>query len=279
MHAQTLKNEMSVNVRVEKIDTRTSTRKTVKEPVATEAPLNLFVNDEYVITLLATPRLQKELALGWLFTEGVLKSLDEIKKVVKNQDYVKVITRHPINEERLQAVGVTRIMTTACGLSTSKFLRTMIDKKKQVVKSNHKTEANGIVRMVQELDKSELYRSTWGVHVAALFEKGKLVAFAEDVGRHNAADKAIGIAIQSKVNFSRSVLVSSGRQPADMVLKAANVGIPIVVSIAGPIRSGIIAAEKTGVTLVCFDKHQEIKVYTHSSRILLGRGKAMELSF
>jgi len=96
-------NEMSVNVRVEKIDTRTSSRKMVKEPVATEAPLNLFVNDEYVITLLATPRLHKELALGWLFTEGVLKSLDEIKKVVKNQNYVKVITRHPINEERLQA--------------------------------------------------------------------------------------------------------------------------------------------------------------------------------
>jgi formate dehydrogenase assembly factor FdhD len=71
---------MSVVVRVEKIDTRTYLRKMVEEPVATEAPLNVFVNDRYVITLLATPKLQKELALGWLFTEGVLQSLDEIKK-------------------------------------------------------------------------------------------------------------------------------------------------------------------------------------------------------
>lgn len=262
---------MSVVVRVKKIDTRTYARKMVKEPVATEAPLNVFVNDKYVITLLATPKLQKELALGWLFTEGVLQSLDEIKEVVKNQDYVKVMTRQPINGETLRAVGVTRILTSACGLSVSKFLRTISEGGKQMVKSDYKVEATDIIKMVQELDSSMLYQSTWGVHVAALFEEGKLVAFAEDVGRHNAVDKAVGIAIQSKVKFSRSVLVSSGRQPADMVLKAVNMGIPIIVSIAGPIRSGIIAAEKTGATLVCFVKNQEIKIYTHAGRILLNK--------
>jgi FdhD protein len=262
---------MSIIVRVEKINIRSYTRKVVEEPVATEAPLNLFINDKYVITLLATPKMQKELALGWLFTEGVLQSLDEIKKIVINQNYIKVLTRRPINEGRLQTVGVTRIMTTACGLSASKFLKTIGEENKQRVKSNYEIEARNIVKMVQELDKSKLYQSTWGVHVAALFEDGKLVAFAEDVGRHNAADKAVGVAIQSRINFSRSVLVSSGRQPADMVLKAAKMGIPIVVSIAGPIRSGIIAAEKTGVTLVCFVRNQEVKVYTHPSRILMNK--------
>lgn len=262
---------MSVIARVEKINTRTCTRKMVEEPVATEAPLNMFVNDKYVITLLATPELQKELALGWLFTEGVLRSLDEVKEVVKNQDYVKVMTTHPINEETLRAVGVTRIITTACGLSASKFLRTISERGKQMVKSDYKVEASDVVKLVQELDKSKLHRFTGGVHVAALFEKGKLVAFAEDVGRHNTIDKVVGIAVQSKVKFFDSILVSSGRQPADMVLKAARMGIPIVVSIAGPIRSGIIAAEKTGVTLVCFVKNQEIKVYTHPSRILMNK--------
>ena len=91
------------------------------------------------------------------------------------------------------------------------------------------------------------------------------------VCRTHAVDKVVGIAIQSKVEFSNTLLVSSGRQPADMVIKAANMGIPIVVSITGPIRSGIIAAEKTGVTLVCFVKNQEIKVYTHSNRILMNK--------
>jgi FdhD protein len=262
---------MSVITRVEKINPHNGTRMTVEEPIATEAPLNLFLNEKFVITLLATPKMQKELALGWFFTEGVLQSLDEIKKVVEEQNYVEVLTRHPVNEERLQTVGVTRIMTTACGLSAGKFLTTIGEKKKKKVKSNYKVEAIDIITMVQELDKSKLHRSTSGVHVAALFEDGKLVAFAEDVGRHNAADKAVGVAIQSKVNFSRSILVSSGRQPADMVLKAAKMGIPIVVSIAGPIRSGIIAAESAGVTLVCFVTNREIKVYTHPNRILMNK--------
>jgi FdhD protein len=73
--------------------------------------------------------------------------------------------------------------------------------------------------------------------------------------------------ILSEVNFAHSVLISSGRQPADMVLKAVRMGIPIVVSKAAPICSGIIAAEKNGVTLVCFVREQHMNVYTHLNRI------------
>jgi len=95
-----------------------------------------------------------------------------------------------------------------------------------------------------------------------LFEDEKLVAFAEDVSRHNEAEKAVGVAIQSEVIFSRWILVSSGRRPADSVLKAEKMGIPLVVSIAGPIRSGIIAAESACVTFICFFTNREMQVYT-----------------
>lgn len=137
------------------------------------------------------------------------------------------------------------------------------------VLSNYKVKAGDIIKMAQKLEEGRLYQLTRGVHVATLFENERLVAFAEDVGRHNAVDKVVGIGIQSKINFSNSVLVSSGRQPADMVLKAARMGIPIVVSRTAPIRSGIIAAEKNGVTLVCFVREQGMNVYTYSSRILI----------
>jgi len=258
---------MSTIVRSEKIDIRTYNRETVEEPVAMEVPINIFVNDVYVVTLLTTPKHQKELALGWLFTEKVLRKLDEVKEVETSLDYVKVITKQPIDDEELRAAGVSRIITTACALSASKFLKT-ISGEGEKVKSKYKIKASEIAQFAKELDKSELYKSTKGVHVAALFEEGKRVAFAEDIGRHNSVDKVVGIAIQSKVNFANSVLVSSGRQPADMVLKAARMGIPVIVSIAGPIRSGIITAEKTSVTLVCFVKNNEMKIYTHADRIL-----------
>lgn len=259
---------MSVNTLVEKIDIRPNTRKMVEEPVAMEAPVNLFVNDNYVITLLATPEFKKELALGWLFDEGILQSFEDVTQVVVRPDIVNVVTKQPIPEEELRVFGVSRLLTTACGLTTQEFYGIIDGVKSTSVESKYTIRADVIVAMAQRLDEGKIFRSTGGVHVAALFEDERLVAFAEDVGRHNTIDKVIGIGIQSKVNFSNCVLVSSGRQPADMVLKAGRVGIPIVVSNAAPIRSGIMAARKKGITLACFVRDHRMNIYTHSSRIL-----------
>jgi len=261
--------EMSVNVEAKRIDLLTGTRRRIVEPVAIEAPINIYLNDRYLITLLATPQLQKELALGWLFDEGVLQSPDEIRSVAVNVNNIQVETKEPLQEERLRVVGVTRILTTACGLSARKFLKVIGEAVKASVSSDYKAKAGDIIRMLQKLeDSSELFKQTGGTHASMLFDDGELVAFAEDISRHNAIDKAIGIAFLQKADFSRCVLVSSGRQPADTVLKAAKMGIPILVSKASPIRSGIIAAEKTGVTLVCFVREHRMNVYTHPDRIL-----------
>lgn len=259
---------MSVITCAEKINVTSNTRKMVKEPVAIEAPIHIFVNDNYIITLLATPEFTKELALGWLFNEGILQSIEEVKKVVVNIDSVYVKTERSIKEDELRVFGVSRLITTACGLSANKFFRIFSKESWKLVESKYKVKADVVVEMVKKLDEDKLFKLTGGVHVAALFEEERLIALAEDVGRHNTIDKVVGIAIQLKVNFSNSVLVSSGRQPADMVLKAAKMGIPIVVSKAAPIRSGVIAAEKTGVTLACFVRNKRMNVYTHHNRIL-----------
>ncbi len=260
---------MSMRVKAERIELLTGARKKIEEPVATEVPINIYVNDRYLITLLATPKLQRELALGWLFDEGVLQSLDAIREVTVDKNDVSVKTNESLQEGKLQAVGVTRILTTACGLSISKFLKVMSETGKTSKRSDYKVKAGNIIRMIQELDnQAELFKLTGGTHASGLFEEDRLVALAEDIGRHNAIDKVIGIALQSNVDFSRCVLVSSGRQPADMVLKVARMNIPILASKASPIRSGIIAAKKTGVTLVCFVREQRMNVYTYPSRVL-----------
>ena len=259
---------MSSTFSVEKLNTRSNTRYMAEEAVAIETPVNIFVNGEYVITLLATPGLQQELAVGWLFTEGVIESKDQILQASVEHENVHVLTTPPIPDERLRVVSVSRLLTTACGLSAKKFLTIMSAEGQKVVDSTYAVPADAITRMVQRLNESRLFRLTGGVHVAALFEEERLVAFAEDVGRHNTVDKVVGKSIQSSVNFSKTILASTGRQPADMILKAARMGIPIVVSKAAPIRSGIIAAEKTGITLVCFVRSPTMNVYTHHARIL-----------
>ena len=114
---------MSIIIQARKIDTHLKSITSIQASVAIEATVNLFINNNYLITLLATPHLQKELALGWFLDEGVLQSLDEIDNITVDGDSVFVTTNNPIKEEKLQVFGVSRLLTTACGLSVNKFFK------------------------------------------------------------------------------------------------------------------------------------------------------------
>lgn len=258
---------LTTKFKLVKIDLRLGTKETVEDDVALEAPVNIYVNDQHLVTLMASPELIKELALGWLLDEGLLRSLDEVKEVWVKDNNVKIKTKSDL-KLRIQAAGTVKLITTSCG-STEDFLKLLDRMEKPFVKSNYSVKASDILRMAQELNVRS--KSAWtivGTHSAALFATDRLVSFAVDVGRHNAIDKVIGIAALAGVNFSSCVLISSGRQPADMVLKVTRVGIPILVSVRGPIQTGIVAAEKTGVTLICFARGQRMNIYSFPDRIL-----------
>jgi FdhD protein len=95
------------------------------------------------------------------------------------------------------------------------------------------------------------------------------LAFAEDVGRHNAVDKAIGFGAVNKINFGECFLASSGRLTGDMVLKAGRVGLPIVASLAAAVDSGITIAKETGLTLIGFVRGKRMNIYNLSERVIL----------
>ncbi len=259
---------MSVSVQAERVDVAAHVRKTIDEQVAIEALINIHLNDKRITTLRATPKLRKESALGWLFDEGILRSLDEIKEVIVNQNDVKVTTREPLEEGRYQIAGAIRTLAATSRASLDRFMEVWLYERSSR-KFRYEVSANSIIKMVRELERrSKLFRLTGGTHAAALFEEEEMIAFAEDVSRHSAIDKVVGMAVQSKADFSKCVLVSSGRQSADMVLKAVIMRIPILVSKASPIHSGIIMAEKAGLTLICFAREQRMNVYTYPGRVL-----------
>ncbi|MEM2905208.1 MAG: formate dehydrogenase accessory sulfurtransferase FdhD [Candidatus Bathyarchaeia archaeon] len=258
----------TIKVRLTKINVRLRAAEVSEEEVAIEAPVNLYANEEHVATLMATPSLLKELALGYFVDEGLVRDLRDIHDVSIDGNDVRVTVKPEIRL-RIQVARTTRLITTACG-SIEDFLRLLDRLDKPHVESTYTVTAERIVKMAYELNqRAQLYRKTGGLHSAALYTERGLAAFAEDVGRHNAVDKVVGGALSLDVDFSTSVLVTSGRQPADMVLKAARAGIPITVSTSGPIYSGILAAQKTNVTLVCFARGQRMNVYTSPERIVL----------
>jgi len=259
----------TVEVEVKKIDLLRNIAKKVKEHVATEVPVNIYVNNKKVATLFSLPTKLKELGVGWILSQAIVKSINEVIDVKLEGNNVRITCKGEV-ESRIKAAKTLTVIDSSCGSSTEDFLFLIDRIAKPFVSSNYKVAAREILRFVKVLNqKSSLFRLTGGVHSAALFQNGSLVAFAEDIGRHNAVDKVIGIAALKKVDFSRCVLLSSGRQPANMVLKAARVGVPIVASIAGPVYSGIEAALKTGVTLMCFVRGERLNVYSFPERVMV----------
>ncbi|MEM3725795.1 MAG: formate dehydrogenase accessory sulfurtransferase FdhD, partial [Candidatus Bathyarchaeia archaeon] len=160
---------------------------------------------------------------------------------------------------------ISRIILSACGgphQPSTKLPR---------AKSNIKVKAETVQKCVNNLNFiAETFRKTGGVHAAALYKSdGTLLAFAEDVGRHNAVDKAIGIGALSKVNFAECFLAISGRLTGDMVLKAAKAGLPIVASLSAALDSGIEIAKNANITLIGFVRGRRMNVYTTPERVSL----------
>jgi FdhD protein len=229
------------------------------------------VNTKYWATILCTPRNLEELAVGHLLSEGILKSTKEIEEVqlkkAENSCYVKL--KSNINaEDRLKLSRLhARVIPSACGGSAPHQYAGKIP----TVKSNLQVEAQVIFNSVNQLNfKAEEFRQTGGVHVAAIFHKdGSQVAWAEDVGRHNAVDKVIGMAALAGTDFGECFLALSGRLSGDVAFKAAKVGLPIVASIAAALSSGVSMGEKANLTLVGFVRGKRMNIYTFADRIFV----------
>jgi FdhD protein len=210
----------------------------------------------------------KELAVGHLLTEGLIKSIEEIEKInLKNEGICEVTSKSNINlDKRLKdAKNFSRIILSACGgpYQPSKRL--------PKIKSNLKVKAEVIQNCVNKLNSiAETFRKTGGVHIAAIYESdGSLIAFAEDTGRHNAVDKVIGLGALNKADFNRCFLALSGRLTGDIVSKAANIGLPIVASLAAAVDSGINIAKEVDLTLIGFVRGMRMNVYNYEKRIIV----------
>jgi len=258
-------------VDIVKIDISTGKVEKKLDCVAEEDPLHLFVNSTFWVTILCTPSNLKELAIGHLLSEGILKSVNEIENITvkeaENACYVKL--KPGINvEDRIKLSRLhARVITSACGGGSSY----QYTGKNPYVKSDLRVKAKTIFESVNQLNfKAEGFRQTGGLHVAAIYrEDGSLVALAEDVGRHNAVDKVIGMAALNKVDFDNCFLALSGRMSGDVAFKAAKVGLPIVASLAAALSSGIAMAQSSNLTLAGFVRGKRLNVYTVPERIII----------
>lgn len=225
--------------------------------VAVEGTIELFLNKTLITSILATPEMLKELAIGYLICEGLVKNADNI-------------TDFKIDEKRIYiAVEETEHLELWRELRSSGCVGVKWEENESIsVTSNTIFSTDTICKSLVSLE-SKIYRQTHGTHAACLMSvQGDCVAKAIDVGRHNAFDKVVGYAYLNGIDVSEHFIFSTGRQSAGMVLKAARAGIPLVATKTAPLNSGIDAAQMTGVCLLCFVTNDKFSVFSHPERLL-----------
>jgi len=231
-------------------------QETVLYPVAVEDTIDLFVNRVHMAAILATPEMLNELALGYLICEGIVKSNKEIKDI-----RIEGITIH-VEIEPSEHIELWReLRSSGCvGVRWDENEATSVD-------SDAVFNRDAIKKSLKFLE-SDIYKMTHGTHAACLVNnRGECVAKAIDVGRHNAFDKVVGRACIEGIDLRSHFLFSTGRQSAGMVMKAARAGIPLVATKTAPLNTGIEAAQRSGVCLICFVSNDKLSVFTHPERL------------
>ncbi len=224
--------------------------------VAVEDTVDLFVNKLHMASILATPEMLKELAIGYLICEGVVKNQDEIRALRIDGKTIHIEIEQSEHLELWRELRSSGCVGVRWDENEEISVMPDIVFKKDVIKKS-------LVFL-----ESDIYEKTHGTHAACLVnDEGKCVIKAIDVGRHNAFDKVVGRAILKGIDVSRHFLLSTGRQSAGMVMKAARAGIPLVATKTAPLSTGIEAAQRSGVCLVCFVSRDRLSVFTHLQRL------------
>lgn len=222
-----------------------------------------------------------ELALGFLFTEGVIGSFEDVISVryaasqlseTAQTNVVKVDLHTNVNfdSEKLQRHFYTSSSCGVCGKTSMDMVQTtscfLINKNIPHVKSTILFNLPEKFRAVQSV-----FEETGGIHAAALFNtEGELVALREDVGRHNALDKLLGWAMQKNLlPLSQHILLVSGRSSFELVQKALMAGIPIVAAVGAPSSLAAQLADENNITLIGFLKNNRFNIYSCFERIII----------
>jgi FdhD protein len=235
-----------------------------------------------VSVTMRTPTHDFELALGFLYSEGIITSYNQVMSVKYCVDAGKQSTENIVrvelkpdvifNPKSLQRNFYATSSCGVCGKASIEAIDNMIcDLPKQKLEQNAlKVNHQYIISLIDTLNRHQkVFEYTGGLHAAALFdESGKIILLREDIGRHNALDKLIGNALtQDLLPLYNKVLLMSSRASFELIQKAVMANISIIVTIGAPSSLAIQTAEQFGITLIGFLRNESFNIYTGKERI------------
>ncbi len=242
-------------------------RRTQEDLLIIEHALTITLNDRQFVTMLCSPSDLEVLVLGFLLSEGIIQSLEDVESLSLSDDSSELKVYMKADVTLSEELFSKRAITSGCGRG-SIFYNILDALDFQEVSSQAKVSADTIIRLARKLRSiSPLFKSTGGAHSAALCDEEEVLIFKEDIGRHNAVDKVFGECLIKEIDTDGKILMTSGRISSEILLKSVRRRLAIVASRAAPTSLAVQFAEKAGITLVGFVRGRRMNIYSNDGRI------------
>jgi FdhD protein len=239
--------------------------------LAVEEPLEIRVDGEPLTVTMRTPGDDIDLAAGFLYTEGLLRSLaEDVHEIRMCDENVAAVTVKP--GASLAPSARKFVTTSACGVCGKDSIDAIRVRSRFDVAADPVRVSPAVLASLPDRlrEAQRVFASTGGLHAAGLFTAaGELLVLREDVGRHNAVDKVAGWALRTgRLPLTGCVLLVSGRASFELVQKAVMMGVPVLAAVSAPSSLAASLAEETGLTLVGFLRGAAMNVYSGADRVL-----------
>jgi FdhD protein len=239
----------------------------ISKKVIAEISLKLIVNGAELVSVLCMNQYQEELALGFLYNEGVINSYSDIENIYFNDKMLAVIIKLKAGViiDRQESL---RSLTSGCGKCYT-YINPLKQSQYKAVQSDVSYSINTILNLMNDfVTRSEIFASVGGVH-SVLFHTVDYEKLIEDIGRHNCFDKITGLILkENKLNlFGKAVIFVSGRISSEIMTKIIRMGVPILVSKSTPTTAAVKLAQQHNVTLLGYVRESGGYIYSHPERL------------
>ena len=253
--------------------------RSVQDSLAAEEPLEIRIGGAPVTVTMRTPGHDAELTAGFLLTEGIVASREQIAnlRVASTSHAKNNVVEVELKENGFEHTDLRRnfLAASSCGICGKASIEAVRRRDLAPLERGFRIDAELLCALPETLRaRQAVFSRTGGLHAAALFdERGELLGVREDIGRHNAVDKIIGWALlEGRFPLHPCVMMVSGRGGFEIVQKALAAGIPILASVSAPSSLAVKLARELGMTLVGFLRGRRFVVYSGEFRVLPDRG-------
>ncbi len=249
--------------KMEIVKYKNGVRQTVIDDLVTELKLTIAYQKRELTTVLCSPSDINDLAAGYLYTSGLLSRTD-ITNIEFNSE--KGVVQFDLTDDApIKEMILSRLEPVGCGGGKIVFFKN--DKKRsELPEVTVNAERIGVL-MNEFNSESSVFKTTGGVHSAAISDGNSILVFREDIGRHNAVDKVIGNRYLSKQAVNDKILFTSGRISSEIVMKIANCDIQVIISRSAPTLRAVELANENGMTLIGFARAGNFNIYCNPQRV------------